>query len=150
VGYTEEGSTFTYTNTRTPIEVAEEFDPIRYMTTARAAKLEVQLAEVTRQNLLLALGGGTTDVNDGTPVDIPNPGEEVAVMLLWDFMPNDDLPDEDNIRWIYRQCVPSGDLAIAHSKAPAKALIPVTFNLEKPAAGGDIVVPMGNSSGLVA
>lgn len=130
IGYTEDGSTFTWTVNVDPIPVEEEFDPIRYVTTGRSGKVEFQMAEATRQNLVLAINSGNTVTNDATTVEPPAPTTEVRVMLLWDALT---VPAATNERWIFRQCFQGGDLAIARKKAPDKTLLPVSFMLEKPA-----------------
>lgn len=131
IGYTEDGSAFASDITSEPVEVAEELDPISYVNTRRLNRVSFSMAEATARNLVLALGGGAATANDGTSVEPPDAGAEVAVMLVWD---SEETPGASNVRWIYRQAKPSGTIEIAHRKAPAKSLIPVTFNLEKPAS----------------
>jgi hypothetical protein len=125
VGYTDGGAVFSYELTSEKIEVDQEFDPIRWETTARNASIAFPMAEATRQNLALALNAGAAAANDATSFEPPDPGDEVRVMIVFD-------PD-DGGRWIFRQCIQAGNLEIARRKAPAKALLPVTFRLEKPA-----------------
>lgn len=130
IGYTEDGSAYAADITSEPVEVAEELDPIKYENTRRLNRLTFQMAETTARNLVLALGGGASQANDGSSVEPPDPGSEVAVMIVWDSEEN---AGASNVRWLYRQAKPSGTIEIGHRKAPAKSLIPVTFNLEKPA-----------------
>jgi Ca2+-binding RTX toxin-like protein len=131
IGYTEDGSAYAADITSEPVEVAEELDPVKYENTRRLNRLTFQMAEATARNLVLALGGGAGQANDGSSVEPPTPGAEVAVMIVWD---SEETAGADNVRWIYRQAKPSGTIEIAHRKAPGKTLIPVTFNLEKPAS----------------
>lgn len=130
IGYTEDGNAFASDITSEPVEVAEELDPIAYENTRRINRLTFQMAEATARNLVLALGGGSAQANDGSSIEPPDPGSEVAVMLVWD---SEESAGADNVRWLYRQAKPSGTIEIGHRKAPGKTLIPVTFNLEKPA-----------------
>lgn len=125
VGYTEEGSAFTYEITSEAINVAEEFDPIRYATTGRAASIAFQMAEITRRNLALALNAGANAADDGSSFEPPAPNTELRVMIIHE-------PDEPASRWLFRQCLQTDAVEIARRKAPDKALIPVTFRLEKP------------------
>lgn len=135
VGYTEEGSAFQTEVTREPVEVAEELDPIKYVATRRTNQLVFSMAETSRKRLVLALGGGVVTTEDGTFFEPPDPGTDVAVMIVWDSNEDPTVVDGDGIgnrRWVFRQVRPSGQIEIARRKAPAKALLPVTFNIEKP------------------
>jgi hypothetical protein len=132
IGYTEEGSAFSTELTNEAIEVAEEVDPIRYVLTRRSNMLALSMAEVTRQNLGLALGDATAAhaANGPTAFEPPDPGAEAACMIVWDRL---DVPTVSNVRWLFRQAKAGGTIEIAARKAPAKSLIAVTFSLEKPA-----------------
>jgi hypothetical protein len=145
VGYTEDGTTFSVDLSNEAIEVAEEYDPVRYVLASRATKLAVQMAEMTRRNLALSMGGGAAAANDATAFEPPDPGAEVAVMIVWDSL---DTPSASNIRWLFRQCKVNGSVETQRNKAPNKALLPVEFNLEKPAGLAPFKV-FPNSSGLV-
>lgn len=124
VGYTEDGTTFTYEITNEPIEVEEEFDPIFYRTTGRSGTVAFQMAEVTRQNLALAVNVGAAAPNNAASLEPPSPNSEVRVMIA--------LNTDDGARWIWRQCLQASSIEIARKKAPDKALLPVEFRLEKP------------------
>lgn len=145
IGYTEEGTTFTAELTNEPIEVAEEVDPVLYVLASRSAQLAVSMAEVTRRNLALAFGTGANEADDATAFEPPDPGDEVAVMLVWD---SDETPGASNKRWLFRQCKVNGSVETQRNKAPNKSLLPVTFNLEKPASATTFKV-FPNSDGLV-
>jgi hypothetical protein len=146
IGYTEQGHEFAADITSEPIEVAEELDPIFYVNTRRISRVTFSMAEATKRNLGIALGSGATQTNDATAYSPPAAGSELAVMLVWD---SEESAGADNVRWIYRQAKPSGTISIAHGKAPAKALIPVTFNLEKP-TGLQPVTVIGTAAGVIA
>lgn len=136
VGYTEDGNAFSYEITNEGLEVAEEFDVIRYNTTGRNASVTFQMAETTRANFALALNKGANEANDNTPLEPPDPGDEVRVMIV--------LNADSGARWIYRQCLQAGTTEIANRKAPQKRLIAVTFRLEKPTGLAPFrVIPTG-------
>jgi hypothetical protein len=128
VGYTEDGSEFTVSITSDPIEVAEEYEPILYEQTRVVSKVAFQMAESTRRNLSLALGLGV-QANNSAALIPPAPGQIVPVMMVWD---SDEVPSATNRRLLMRRATPTGDITIARKKAPAKTLIPVTFDLARP------------------
>lgn len=148
VGYTEEGSAFSTTLTNSEVEVAEEVDPILYVLSKRTNTLVFAMAETTRQNLALALGDMTGAVapNDDTPFEAPIPGDEEACMIIWDSAESP--TDPDNVRWLFRQAKPGGTITLPRRKAPAKATIATTFNLEKPASAQPYKA-FPNSDGLI-
>lgn len=147
VGYTEDGTTIGFDLTNEAINVAEEYDPVKYVLSARTAELSVSMAELTRRNLALAWGVGADAANDATYLEPPAPGEEVAVMLVWDS--SDDADGNDaNIRWLFRQGKVNGSVETQRNKAPNKALLPVVFNLEKPSSA-NICRVYPNASGQV-
>lgn len=124
VGYTEEGSTFTRDLTVEEVFVAEAIDPVRSDVTASVAKLALQMAEMTRSNLALALNMGPDEANNATVLEPPTPGTEVRVKIVLDT--------QGGARWLFRKCFNGGSLSMARQKAPNKALIPVEFSLELP------------------
>jgi hypothetical protein len=148
VGYTEEGSQFSTTLTNSEVEVAEEVDPILYVLSKRANILAVTMAETTRRNLGLALGDMTAAfaANSDAVFEPPTPGEETACMVLWDS--HEDPTDEDNVRWLFRQAKPGGTINLPRRKAPAKATIATTFNLEKPPSA-EVFKVFPNAAGLI-
>jgi len=149
VGYTEEGSAFTTSLTREEILVAEEVDPIRYVLTKRANSLVFSMAEMTRSRLAMLLGWGV-DLSTIPTLEPPIPGSDVGVMICWDSNEDPTVAQDGqgNRRWLFRQARPSGDVEIARRKAPAKSLLPVTFNIEKPSGLQPFKV-FPNSNGLI-
>lgn len=149
VGYTEEGSTLNINLTQSEVEVAEEIDPLFYVLTKRASSLTVSMAEVSGKNLALSLGGGadaTLGLDQSVPV--PAPGAEVAVMMAWDYLESTATNFVTaNKRLLVRQAKFGGQISIPRKKAPAKALIAVTVNFEKP-TGKDPITPWADSTGL--
>lgn len=134
LGATEEGSTFSYESTVEPVTVAEFFDPIKFFTTERGGSIAFNLAHYGAANYRRALNGGVAAVapspatagNELYTVEPPNPGDEVRCMVGWESLDN-------TVRLICRQALQGGTLENAFRKPPAIAVIPCTFNLEKPA-----------------
>jgi hypothetical protein len=146
IGYTDAGTTVSSAVTSSGIEVAEEIDPIANIITMRTSTVTFAMAEATVGRLALAYGGGAAVLNNGTAFEFPEPDQIVPVKLVWD---SDEIPGALNRRWLFRSCMPSGTIAIARQKAPAKATIPVTFNLARSAAGLGAVRVFPNAAGLV-
>ncbi len=132
IGYTEEGNTFAYELSSEQVLVAEELDPVKQATTARNITVAFSHAELTATNLKRALNGGVVTPGPTgstySTYEPPTLGAEDRIMLGWQ--------SEDGLeRWVYRKCFQTGNISTARQKAPNKALIPVTFSLEKPAGG---------------
>lgn len=136
LGATEEGSTFAYSTTIEPISVAEYFDPISYRTTARSGSIAFNLADWTLTNYRRALNGGVAALaaTSGTgatslgTLEPPDPGSEVRCMVGWESLDN-------TVRLVCHQTIQGGEVSSAFNRAPAKALIPCTFQMEVPTAG---------------
>lgn len=146
VGYTEDGTEVQTNITSEAIEVAEELDPIAFEQTTRRTQLTMQMAEMTKKRLALALGAGAAETDDAATFEFPDSGDIVGVMFVWDSM---DTPDATNRRWLFRKCTPSGTVSTARRKAPQKALIPVTFDCAKPDASTKAVKVFPNASGQI-
>lgn len=146
VGYTEDGTEVATEITSEAIEVAEELDPIAFEQTRRMTKLSLQIAEMTKKRLALALGAGAAVVDDSGTFEFPDASEIVGVMFVWD---SNETPDATNRRWLFRKCTPSGTVSTARRKAPQKALIPVTFDCAKPSTSEKAVKVFPNASGQV-
>jgi hypothetical protein len=125
-GYTENGSTFTFTPSFQPIYVEEELLPIRWAPDKQEASVEFMLAEMTRRNLALAMNLGANASNAAALLQPPAPGAEIRVMLIWDSATT-------GMRWLFRQCIQVNAVAVGRHKAPNKSTMPVKFQLEKPA-----------------
>lgn len=147
VGYTDQGSAFNSNVTQSEVEVAEEVDPILFFVSKRVNTLAVAMAESTRQNLALALSDATNAfaANDDTPFEPPSLSNMGAVMLVHDTL---DTPGATNVRWLFRQVKPGGNIELARRKAPQKRLIAVTFNLEVPTGAAAFKV-FPNEDGLI-
>jgi hypothetical protein len=125
VGYTDKGPTFKNTLSNSAIEVAEEFYPVKYATTKVEASLAFDMSQATVENLALAINLGANYANGSASLEPPVPGQEVRVMLLH--------KTEQGAVWIFRQCINTSDVQMQSQKSPNVKLIPVTFNMEKPA-----------------
>lgn len=146
VGYTEDGTAIDTEITSEAIEVAEELDPIAFEQTRRITRVTLQMAEMTKKRLALALGAGAAETDNATAFEFPDAGTTVPVMLVWD---SDDSPGASNRRWLFRKCTPSGTVSTARRKAPQKALMPVTFDCAKPDASTKAVKVFPNTSGQI-
>lgn len=136
LGATEAGSEFSYSSEVEPIEVAEFFDPIQYATTSRSGTIAFNLASFGASNYRRAMNGGVTALaaSSGSgatalyTVEPPDPGDEVRCMIGWESLDN-------TVRLVCYQTIQGGEVTSAFNKAPDKALIPCTFNLEVPSSG---------------
>lgn len=130
LGYTEEGSSFSFENTFEDVPVAEELDPIEILQTARNISVSFAAAELTADNLQTALNGGTITTSGVAPAEIatfepPAAGEFTYVAIGWES--TDALE-----RWVFRKGIQTGNVEIGRRKAPAKAIIPMAFRFVKP------------------
>jgi hypothetical protein len=132
LGATTEGSTFSYSTSVEAINVAEFFDPIKYVTTERSGNIAFNLADFTLSNYRRALNGGVaalaptgTSGSELSTLEPPDPGNEVRCMVLWEST-------DSTIRLMLRQTIQGGEVSTAFQKAPAFASIPCTFNMEIP------------------
>lgn len=139
VGYTEEGSTFSYAVQSEDIEVAEELEAIAARRTSVVATLSFAMAEATARNLKLALNGGL-DTGSITSVGPVAFSSETRVKVCLDT--------DDGARWLFRRCYSVGTIEIQNRKAPAKRTIAVEYRLEKPSVG-DIFTVYPNTDGMI-
>lgn len=143
VGYTDQGSEFDFGPSVTPINVEEEYYPIRQAITSYSGKLTFVLAEATQQSLSIALNAGPTPV--GTSLsgatqlaqEPVTPGSEVRVMLGWgaEYEGGTDVIPDAFQRYIWRQCLQIGQVKRTFRKGSVKASYSVEFALEKPTTG---------------
>jgi hypothetical protein len=131
VGYTEEGSTFSYETAFEDVMVAEELDPLDSSPTGRTATVSFAAAEVTSKNLQNAMNGGTIVAGGPlgatfTTFEPPELGEETLAMLGFE--------SEDGLeRWVFRQCKQTGAVAMDRRKGATKTTIANSFRVYKPA-----------------
>lgn len=136
LGATEDGSTFAYSSTVEAVRVAEFFDPISYRTTERGGSIAFNLADWTLTNYQRAINGGVAALaaTSGTgattlgTLEPPEPGSEVRAMIGWESLDN-------TVRLICHQTIQGGEISSAFQRAPSKALIPCTFQMEVPSGG---------------
>ena len=131
IGYTEEGSEFSYELSSDPVEVAESLDPVFYRTTGRNGTVTFAMAENTVRNLTLAFNGGkvTRTASGAIAYEPPEPGTEVRRVLVFQSEDNQE-------RWVFPQVFQGGSVSMARRKGADKVTIPAEFRLEKPALGG--------------
>ena len=131
IGYTDEGSEFSYEISSDPVEVAESLDPVFYKTTGRNGSVSFAMAENTARNLTLAFNGGTvTKTTSGaTKYEPPEPGTEVRRTLVF-------TSEDGQERWVFPQVFQGASVSLARRKGADKTVISVEFRLEKPALGG--------------
>jgi hypothetical protein len=130
LGYTEEGSEFSYELSTDPVEVAEETEEIHTAVTARSITVAFASAEPTVENLKIALNGGTLTTGTGiVTFEPPDLGTETRVMIGFET-------EDAKARYVWRQCFQTGAVSVQRRKGAAKATLPMSFRVEKPAAGG--------------
>lgn len=126
IGYTDDGSSFVFDQTFEDVTVAEEYDPVATLQTARQITINFSAAELTAENLQTAFNGGTIASGGGlVTFEPPDAGDYTHVMLGWEA--TDGLE-----RWIFRKCLQVGSVEIPRRKAPQKAIIPMSFRGLKP------------------
>ena len=150
LGYTDTGSEFSISPKVSPVEVEEEYWPIRQAITSYEGSITFALAEQTQQNLALAfnagIGSSLVSSSQGVNADgsvwqeTPVAGLEPRVMIGWDSLPEGatsassanvgfDLPFG---RWVFRQCLQTGAMKMTRRKGNNKATYACMFSLEKP------------------
>ena len=126
LGYTEKGTTFTNAMTAADVDVAEEYYPVSTVVTGKNAHVDFALSQMTATNLKVAYAGGTITTTAGdVSFEPPLAGTETRVMIAWQSISGDE-------RYLFRQCFQSGSTATSRQKVLPQALLPVSFNLEKP------------------
>jgi hypothetical protein len=134
LGATEDGSKIAYDTKVEPIRVAEFFDPIRYSTVERSGSISFMLTNYTLNTVKRVFNGGTLATVSGTGATLsssyvlPTPGAEVRVMIGWESL-------DHTVRVVMYQCINSGTVEQAFQRAPAKAMLPCTFQFEVPTSG---------------
>lgn len=142
LGYTDEGSSFSYEISTDNVEVAEELDVLARVTTGRDASVEVALAEITYKNLTIAFNAGLMVGDDAAwTFEPPELGNEARIMLGWDANP---VVASNDLRMIFRQCLQGGSVTLENRKGAAKQTITTKFQLEKPATGAKLLKILGS------
>lgn len=133
VGYTDDGTTFSYSTSFENIEVEEELDPIRKVATGRDVSLAFAMAQISAQNLSIAANGGTigSPTSGFVTFDPPDLGEENSIMIVWQA-------DDNQERILIRKAINTESVDESRKKAPDKATIPVKFEGQIPDDGSGI------------
>lgn len=131
IGYTKDGSTFSYEVKQEGIEVAEELDIVRYEQTGRTTGIAFDAAEDVIQQYRLMLNGITTSLLTGITTVTPNAASVAGtrVMIGWEAQ-------DASMRWIGLQCSQQGKVDIKRQKAPNYATFGLNFMCEVPGGGG--------------
>lgn len=141
VGYTDEGSTVTTTQTLEKIRVEEEKAPVLTIVSEQNVTIALALAEATRQNLALAWNAGANAATSGL-LTLPAAGTELRVMLC--------LNNTNGSRWLLPQVFNGGDVETARRRVASKATIPLSFEAEVPTTAGLLIVMVWPSpTGLI-
>jgi hypothetical protein len=135
-GPTEDGSEFTYEMSVEPITVAELFNAVKYAPTEVSASIAFASVDYTLMNLARAMNAPTSNVTtvSGTAATLssklapPTPSQIVRRMIGWESL-------DHTLRFIAYQCLQGGAISSSFKRAPEKAAIAMTWNIEQPAAG---------------
>lgn len=133
IGYTEEGSAFSWSITNEPVPVAESLYPVSHKTTSVEGSVTFAMAEDTIRNWQRALNGGTVTAygvapNDGLKYTPPAPGQEVRRIIVWE--------SEDKKRRItFKQLFQGGSVEAVRRPGATKTTLPVEFRIEQPSDG---------------
>ena len=144
VGSTSDGFTFKDTITTAPVVAAESYYPVKVITTARSAQLDVILQEFHAGNLKLALNTTTALVTGSTAtmltqISPPVVGSEVRSMWGWQSQ-------DDTVRLIAYQALQTGPLSVKFSKGAVPAQLTMQLDLELPATGGAYVIYLAGAA----
>lgn len=135
LGYTDEGSSFTYSPDFEDIEVAEENNPIDVIKVGEELTVEFALAQLTAANLQIVMNGGTvtTGGTGATTINTFEPlGADAApvyIALGWENL------GTVTERWVWRKCLQTGDVEIERRKGSDKATLPGEFRVIQPTSG---------------
>lgn len=148
LGYTDDGSSFSYAPSFDPVPVAEELDPIDSVPTGRDITVSFNSAENTALNYQRAMNGGTITVTGTSPDQVfkfepPDLGEEVRVALGFESEKHDE-------RWVWRECLQTGTVQTDRKKGADKALVPMTFTVYKPSDGSKPFMRLSSRPGEAA
>lgn len=133
IGYTDDGSSFSWNISNEPVPVAESLYPATHRTTSVEGTVTFAMAEDTIKNWQRALNGGTVTAygvapNDGLKYTPPNPGEEVRRIVVWE--------SEDKLRRIvFKKLFQGGSVEAVRRPGATKTTLPVEFRIEQPTDG---------------
>ena len=144
VGSTGDGFTFKDTITTAPVNAAESYYPVKVITTARAAQVDVILQEFHAANLKLALNTSAAIISGTgatllTTINPPMVGSEVRSMWGWQSQ-------DDTIRFIAYQALQTGALTVKFTKGAVPAQLSMQLDLELPATGFAYAIYLAGAS----
>ncbi|MFI6162240.1 hypothetical protein ACIA59_20140 [Micromonospora haikouensis] len=129
MGYTAEGSKFSYEIETGTVVPAEEIDPIHVAINGRNLKVAFALLQLTAANLKIAMTGGTITAGSGFVTFEPHAaGEEERVMLGHES-------EDGTERWVWRECLQGGNVELDRKKGSDAVQLGSEFILAKPDAG---------------
>jgi hypothetical protein len=130
VGFTTEGSVVNYTQASEQVEVAERLRGIKSIITSVEMTFEVTLAQLSLENMAMAMNAGAESIVETTAERIfiwPKSGGTNRVSLIWQ--------SDDNLeREVLVKCFAGGDIAIPRRKGVEPAALNVTFTIEENAS----------------
>jgi hypothetical protein len=143
LGYTTDGSTFNYSTTVDPVNVAEEILPIAYAPSGGTASLEFATAETTKLAWSAACNAGLPAAGDGQNWTFEPPvfGNEVRVMFGWDASRT---VATNDLRFIWRKAIQGGTASVGNKKGATIASLSQTWNLEQPAGSARLFKILGS------
>lgn len=120
IGYTDEGTTVTFSRESEPVEVAEETDPVKQVGTKSSAALQFAAAGINELNMTRAFAGGVWTTVSGTGATLVRkyapPRPENQVRHMWAHVG----ADLDEIFLLY-QGYQSGEITVQRKKGAQKA-----------------------------
>src|SRR5882762_679821 len=104
IGYTDDGTEFSYALSVDNIVVAEEIEAVGVVPTAVDMQVVFTLAEATGQNLQFALNNGNATVGAGAQIVTPVAGQEKLVTIVQE--------SPSGARWVFRKCIQGGTTGV--------------------------------------
>lgn len=136
IGATEDGSEFNYEMNVEKISVAELFNAVSYAPTEVNISIGFTMVDYTLNKLALAMNAPATNVTTvsgatttlSSKLSPPTPSQIKRRMIGWESL-------DHTLRFVAYQCLNGGTVSSSFKKAPDKAGIATTWNVEQPAAG---------------
>lgn len=140
LGYSKDGSTFTFDAKMEKIMVAEELPPVRWDITDQDIGLAVELAEETQTTWKQVLQGGSATTNaNGVNIEPLSPSTApTRYMIAWQSFAGD-------VRIILRRALSGGAVSIKRAKSPTYATFPLTYKCELVSGSRPFVVQLATA-----
>lgn len=137
IGYSEDGWTVEADKTVEDVFVAELIDPVASFKTAQTIRITGQMAQVGLDQLQLAFGGGTIEIDTpaaGYTTYTPPITDEFNEFsaLLRTKAPGSGTPKRD---WQFPRTIAAGAVSSQFTKAPTKALVAMELRALVPGSG---------------